>query len=105
MNADTYKHYVRVQDQLSQLKELQNVSAKRDKVLKIDVESLKANLKSELEAEKSNYLKSLEAQEALLKSDTSRRVFSVIEELESVQAQETQLMSELVKDKRIGSDF
>ena len=91
---------MRVQDQLSQLKELQNASKNREEVLNINVEQLKANLKEELELEKQKYIKSLEAQEELLKTDTSRRVFSIVEELEGVQAEEKKFIDDRVKEKR-----
>ena len=62
--------------------------------MQIDVSKVKQDLKSQIQAEKTEFLKQLNQQEKLINKDPNRRVFSVVEEIQEIKEKENAFLDE-----------
>ena len=62
--------------------------------MQIDVSKVKEHLKSQIQAEKTEFLGQLNQQEKLTKKDPNRRVFSVVEEIQEIKEKENAFLDE-----------
>jgi len=69
-----------------------------------DVKKAQAKLAEELANEKKEYLTALDKQKKLLKNDTTRRVFALLEETEAIVNEENALLDQAVIAKKQGTD-
>ena len=61
-------------------------------IMQIDVSKAKNELKSQIQKEKTEFLEKHNAQEKLIKKDANMRVFSTIDELAAIHAEENALL-------------
>ena len=62
-----------------------------------------SKFKNELKQQKDEYVKMLEKQEALIKNETTRKVFALIDETEQIKQKENEMLDQSIKEKRHGA--